>query len=47
VVLYPEKLTYGWTSFRGAGQREQMGVVVNKSTVLWPARLLIGMSPLL
>src|SRR6266436_4563984 len=20
VVLYPEKLTYGWTSFRGAGQ---------------------------
>jgi hypothetical protein len=22
VVLYPEKLTYGWTGFRGAGHEE-------------------------
>jgi hypothetical protein len=23
VVLYPEKLNFGWTKFRGAGQNEQ------------------------
>ena len=23
MVLYPEKLTYGWTSFRGAGQETE------------------------
>ncbi len=26
MVLYPEKLTYGWTSFRGAGQAGDLDV---------------------
>src|SRR6266481_2194520 len=32
VFLYPEKLTYGWTSFRGAGQRGISQTLLDQDT---------------
>jgi hypothetical protein len=39
VVLYPEKLTFGWTIFRGAGQPEQRGSDISEWNSLTRLRI--------